>query len=77
MKMHGPGNIKFVKTAQHVSGTVAQKFPKHVDRCLRDKAIDIRLIVHVVGCFIEYLKMYGTTNPKKRRFAIDYERFYI
>jgi hypothetical protein len=22
------------------------------------------LIVHLVGCFIEYLKMHGTTNPK-------------
>jgi hypothetical protein len=26
--------------------------------------IYIRLIVHLVGCFIEYLKMHGTTNPK-------------
>jgi hypothetical protein len=32
--------------------------------CLRDKAINIRLIVHLVGCFVEYLKMHGTTNPK-------------
>jgi hypothetical protein len=35
-----------------------------VERCLRDKAINIRLIVNLVGCFIEYLKMHGITNPK-------------
>jgi hypothetical protein len=29
-----------------------------------DKAINIRLIVHLAGSFIEYLKMHGTTNPK-------------
>jgi hypothetical protein len=34
------------------------------ETCLRDKAINIRLIVHLVGCFIEYLKMHGTTNSK-------------
>jgi hypothetical protein len=40
--------------------------PKHVERCLRDKSINIRLIVHLVGCFIEYLKMHGITNPKNK-----------
>jgi transcriptional regulatory protein LevR len=35
---------------------------------LRDKAINITLIVHLVGCFIEYLKMHGTTNPKNNCF---------
>jgi hypothetical protein len=34
------------------------------ERCLRDKTINIRLIMHLIGCFIEYLKMHGTTNPK-------------
>jgi hypothetical protein len=38
--------------------------PKNDERCLRDKAINIRLIVHLAGCFIKYLKMHGTTNPK-------------
>jgi hypothetical protein len=33
-------------------------------RCVHDKAINFKLIVHLVGCFIEYLKMHGTTNPK-------------
>jgi hypothetical protein len=40
------------------------KCPKHVERCLRNKAINFKFIVHLVGCFIEYLKMHGTTNPK-------------
>jgi hypothetical protein len=26
----------------------------------------LSLIVHLVGCFIEYLKMHGTTNPKSK-----------
>jgi hypothetical protein len=42
----------------------AQQCLKHVEWCLRGKAINIRLIVHLVGCFIEYFKMHGTTNPK-------------
>jgi hypothetical protein len=25
----------------------------------------MRLIVHLVGRFIEYMKMYGTTNPEE------------
>jgi uncharacterized membrane protein len=33
---------------------------------MRDKAIHFKLIVHLVGCFIEYLKMHGTTNPKRK-----------
>jgi hypothetical protein len=29
--------------------------------------------VHLVGCFIEYLKMHGTTNPKRNiQFEITY-----
>jgi hypothetical protein len=42
----------------------AQRCPKHFERCIRDRAIHFKLIVHLVGCFIEYLKMHGTTNPK-------------
>jgi hypothetical protein len=45
----------------------AQQCPKHVERCIRDKAINFKSIVHLVGCFIEYLKMHGTTNPKMSR----------
>jgi hypothetical protein len=30
----------------------AQQCPKHVERCLHDKAINVRLILHLVGCFI-------------------------
>jgi hypothetical protein len=26
---------------------------KHVERCIRDKAINFKLIVHLVGCFIK------------------------
>jgi hypothetical protein len=62
-----PGNHK-VKHVQPGNHTVTRGYKGRgapdVERCLRDKAINIRLIVHLVGCFIEYLKMYGTTNPK-------------
>jgi hypothetical protein len=40
--------------------------PETVEHCIRDKAINFKLILHLVGCFIEYLKMHGTTNPKSR-----------
>jgi hypothetical protein len=38
--------------------------PDHVERCIRDKTINFKLIVYLVGCFIEYLKIHGSTNPK-------------
>jgi hypothetical protein len=36
-------------------------------RFLCNKAINIRLIVHLFGSFIEYLKMLGTTNTKFKK----------
>jgi hypothetical protein len=40
----------------------SKQCPKHVERCIRDKAISFKFIVHLVGCFIENSETFILTN---------------